>query len=445
MNKTLTALALASQVFVLCCCQKPDPQPEPQPEPEKVCELILANAADASIGFSTQPVSYTVNFNCTDMWTVSITFDGSQASWASIYPLSGLPGDGKFTITVNANSTLTERNATILLKYGEKTTEITLTQQALTHIPYTFTGSQLVKSFADTYEVFIKDDMMPNTITIGEDVLTRGCYYEAMCLLLQDIAAGGDVWKTKTYSLQNFSCPDHCSGTKYETYAPDEMDPATVLRINDKQYNYAKQHSLSFANYCTIDETRFSFYRSLVVSARLIHAFVKDGAFPARISSWQSDFLRNMEYNSDVIPDKSCDINDPVVVAARDAAIAGKTNTFDKIKAIFEYARDKWEWEDYYNTRKGAITTINSKGGNCCDLSHAIIAMARSAGIPARYVHGPETYYPSGSIWGHVWAELYTDGKWYVCDASNNDCTLDHPVWILEKSTINGKYRDLQF
>lgn len=442
MKKTLTALALLCQIFTFQACQ--DPEPQPQPEPEPLCELKFVTPSDTALVFNTNATTYVVNFNCTDMWTASIKEQG-PANWLSIFPVSGLAGDGKFTITVNANNTLVENEATIIISFKDRTAAIKLRQQALTRIPYFYSGEELIRPLADAYDTFIKEDKMPNYITVAGDELQRGYYYEAMCLLLPDIAAGGDAWKTKQYQLLKCSGTDAYNSTKYETYAPDGIDLAKVLWINDKQYSYAKQHSFTFANYCTVDETHFSLYRSIVVSARLIHAFVKNGTLPEKVSSWQSDFLRNMEYNSDMIPDKFCDINDPVVVAARDAAIAGKTNTLDKIKAIFEYARDKWEWEDYYNSRKGAITTINSKGGNCCDLSHAIIAMARSAGIPARYVHGPETYYPSGSIWGHVWAELYADGKWYVCDASNNDCTLDHPVWILEKSTINGKYRDLPF
>lgn len=443
MKKILTAAILLGAIsFFACCNPEVKPEPEPDPEPEPVVELKFVTPSDTALVFGTQATSYVVNFNCTDMWTASVSEQG-PANWVSIFPASGVPGAGKFTVTVNSNGTMNENDATIVISFKDKTASIKLHQQALTRMPYTYKGAELIQPLADAYDVFIKEDKMPGSIKIGEEELSRGYYYEAMCLLLPDIAAGGDAWKTKTYTLLKCSGTD--ASTKYETFAPDEIDLEKVLWINDKQYNYAKQHSLIFANYCTVDDTHFSQYRSIVVNARFIYAFVKNGTLPEKVSSWQSDFLRNMEYNSEVIPDKFCDINDPVVVAARDAAIAGKTTAYDKVKAIFEYARDKWEWEDYYNTRKGALTTINAKGGNCCDLTHAIIAMARSAGIPARYVHGPETYYPSGSIWGHVWPELYADGKWYVCDASNNASTLDHPVWILEKSTINGKYRDLPF
>ena len=110
---------------------------------------------------------------------------------------------------------------------------------------------------------------------------------------------------------------------------------------------------------------------------------------PSEVSSWQSDFLRDMNYDSgcqNATGAAKCSLSDPVVTAARDAAIAGKTTTMDKAVALFNYARDQWEWEDYSNTRKGAIKVINGKVGNCCDLAHALIAISRSAGIPARYV-----------------------------------------------------------
>jgi transglutaminase-like putative cysteine protease len=136
------------------------------------------------------------------------------------------------------------------------------------------------------------------------------------------------------------------------------------------------------------------------------------------------------------------------VIAARDAAIKGlpaDATDRQKAEAIYYYARDNWTWENYQNTKKGAVGTINAKAGNCCDLTHGIIAIARSAGIRARYVHGPETYYPSGSIWGHVWPELYVDGVWYICDASNNASVFGTPTWDLVKTEIRGKYKDLPF
>ena len=182
--------------------------------------------------------------------------------------------------------------------------------------------------------------------------------------------------------------------------------------------------------------------------ARILHEFQQTGKLPEKVLSWQSDFLHGITYDSEAsryIGASTCSLADPVVVAARDEAIKGKTTTREKAEAIFYFARDNWEWLNYENSRKGAVTVIKGKEGNCCDMTHGIIAIARSAGIHARYVHGPKTVYPSGSIWGHVWPELYVDGVWYICDASNNASEFGTPTWNQEKTEIRGKYKDLPF
>ena len=133
-----------------------------------------------------------------------------------------------------------------------------------------------------------------------------------------------------------------------------------------------------------------------------------------------------------------------MVIAARDAALKGlpaDATVRQKAEAIYKYARDEWEWENYSNTRKGAVGTIKAKGGNCCDLTHATLAMCRATGIPARYLHG-QCYY--SSVTGHVIPEIYADGKWWIADPTNNDSTWGTPKWKGMK-TFNGRYNELEF
>ncbi|MEN6572785.1 transglutaminase-like domain-containing protein [Methanobacterium aggregans] len=119
-------------------------------------------------------------------------------------------------------------------------------------------------------------------------------------------------------------------------------------------------------------------------------------------------------------------------------------STYEKAEAIFNWARDKLEYSFYYNTRKGALGTLTSGSGNCCDLSHAIVAMARSIGIPARYVYG-SCKFSSGTM-GHVWAQLYVNGKWYCADASNNMNSFGViRNWNTNSWTLKGIYKELPF
>lgn len=119
-------------------------------------------------------------------------------------------------------------------------------------------------------------------------------------------------------------------------------------------------------------------------------------------------------------------------------------STYQKAEAIFNWARDELEYQFYFNTRKGALGTITSGSGNCCDLSHAIVALARSIGIPARYVYG-SCKFSSGTL-GHVWAQLYVNGQWYNADASNNMNSFGViRNWNTNSWTLKGIYNELPF
>ena len=443
---------MAALMAVVNCgkpADDPTPAPEPEPEPVVVASLVISSPAEKTISFSVDRGTADVIFSCTDSWTVSI--EPADAKWVSVYPHSGVAGeDKKVTVTVRDNETTDNYAAKLVFSYSDKKEEVSVSQEGLKRLRYNYTGAELLPVLAATYENFLKDDLMPKSVEMDNmgqaETLIQGYYFEAMCLLLEDIAKGGDEWKTKTYALTRCIAPS--SGSQYETFAPDSVTVERVLWINDKQYTYAKGHNKVFANYCTVDDTYFSFTRSMVVCARILHEFQQTGTLPEKVLSWQSDFLRDITYDSGAVTSigtSGCSLNDPDVVAARDAAIAGKTTTREKAEAIFYFARDNWEWLNYENSRKGALTVIKGKEGNCCDLTHGIIAMARSAGIHARYVHGPRTIYPSGAIWGHVWPELYVDGVWYICDASNNASVFGTPTWDLLKTEIRGKYKDLPF
>lgn len=92
--------------------------------------------------------------------------------------------------------------------------------------------------------------------------------------------------------------------------------------------------------------------------------------------------------------------------------------TLEKATNIFNWVRDYVSYSFYYNTKRGAVGTLNSRIGNCVDLSHLMVALSRAAGIPARYVHADCQF--SSGWYGHVWAQLYVNGKWINADASNN-------------------------
>ncbi len=141
----------------------------------------------------------------------------------------------------------------------------------------------------------------------------------------------------------------------------------------------------------------------------------------------------------------NCQVNDASISSIVASVTNGLTSDYDKANAIFKYVRDTLSYSFYYNTKYGAVKTLSAKQGNCVDHTHLIIAMCRNAGIAARYVHGEATF-TSGSRYGHVWAQVYVNGKWYVADGTstrNSFGTIAN--WNTNTFKLNNIYKELPF
>lgn len=114
----------------------------------------------------------------------------------------------------------------------------------------------------------------------------------------------------------------------------------------------------------------------------------------------------------------NCPVSNSKIQSLSKSLTSGLTSTYSKAVSIFNYVRDKVSYSSYYNTRYGAVGTLNRKYGNCVDQTHLLIALLRAANIPARYCHAT-CYFRSGLVTGHVWAGVYVNGKWYTADTTS--------------------------
>jgi transglutaminase-like putative cysteine protease len=141
----------------------------------------------------------------------------------------------------------------------------------------------------------------------------------------------------------------------------------------------------------------------------------------------------------------NCQVNNAQIKALAASITKGKTSAYDKAVAIFNYVRDNIGYSFYYNTKYGAVGTINADTGNCVDTAHLVIALSRAAGLPAKYAHGT-CQFSSGSWYGHVWARIWVDGKWYAADATSSRNTFGVVNnWNTATYTLKGTYISLPF
>jgi len=141
----------------------------------------------------------------------------------------------------------------------------------------------------------------------------------------------------------------------------------------------------------------------------------------------------------------NCQVTNAQIKALAAKITSGKSTTYAKAVAIFNWVRDNIGYSFYYNTKKGAVGTLNAKTGNCVDTAHLVIALSRAAGLPAMYAHG-SCRFTSGSVYGHVWARIWVDGKWYVADATSSKNSLGVVNnWNTATYTLKGTYASLPF
>ena len=199
-------------------------------------------------------------------------------------------------------------------------------------------------------------------------------------------------------------------------------------------------------------------YGSLVYESARVLAFYGDhGSMPSYVSITT---LKDSSSSSSGLNTKNtiknlaaylaattnCQVNNAKIKQLVTKLTKGLTSDNAKAKAIFNYIRDTVSYSFYYDTRYGAVGTLNAKTGNCVDQSHLVISMFRTAGLAARYVHGTCVFTSSGSTYGHVWAQVLVDGQWYVADCTSTRNSFGYVAnWYTSSYSLHGIYASISF
>lgn len=121
------------------------------------------------------------------------------------------------------------------------------------------------------------------------------------------------------------------------------------------------------------------------------------------------------------------------IIALSADAIAGGADPLERAHRLAEAVADAIR----FDPRTGHETTLatdalEAKAGCARDLAHLLIAAARSAGMPARYVSGyrmAEDGAPADGM--HAWAEIAVDGLgWIAFDPSHRICPTETYVRV---------------
>lgn len=271
-------------------------------------------------------------------------------------------------------------------------------------------------------------------LLLGVAVLPAGYVSAADSNVTSNATANSTAASTSAYTKVS---PSTTVSYTYHEYVPytvrvkvSYMKPYTVkVKTPVKRYYYRK------GKY----RVRYVYSYTYVTKYRKTYRWVTETRYRkvTRIGyAEMGDYLRETE---------NCQVSDPEISSLSSNLTAGCNSTYEKAVRIFNWVRDNIDYSFYYNTRNGAVETLHKRSANCCDHTHLLVALARSANIPARYMHG-KCVFRSGNTYGHVWGQLYINGKWYDADATSFSNTLGTiKNWDTSSAFIKGVYAELPF
>ncbi|HHV75680.1 MAG TPA: transglutaminase [Thermoanaerobacterium sp.] len=313
------------------------------------------------------------------------------------------------------------------------------------------TAAKTVKGYAE------KNNAIPSTVQVGSQNVTKGQFTYLMAQAILNINNG----KAKaTISPIAVSPAPNPTGTTTGT-----LTKSNYITLASSVANFIKTNG-RLPNYVTTVIGKMNPETIAYTMSRILVFYNDNGRLPNYVtvknikptnsgssgssttnsgsSSTTQGNTSNSGLSQYLVATANCQVNDPSIQALASQLTKGLTSEWDKAKAIFNWVRDSISYSFYYNTRYGAVGTLKYRTGNCCDHAHLVVALARAAGIPARYKHGICTF--SSGTYGHVWAELYINSKWYSADATSSRNSLGViNSWNTATATILGTYASLPF
>lgn len=129
-----STLCLFLAAIVASCAktgnEEPTPTPTPTPEPTPADQIELTgDCSSGRLTFSSDGAVAKLSFKSSGDWTVMVP--SATASWCSVEPLTGTAGDASPTVTIRANDTYDERNASLTIATGKASKTLVLAQKQL--------------------------------------------------------------------------------------------------------------------------------------------------------------------------------------------------------------------------------------------------------------------------------------------------------------------------
>lgn len=317
-----------------------------------------------------------------------------------------------------------------------------------------------------TYLVnYVKEKgLMPDTIPVGTYNLTPAQFLYLETQVLVNISKGITSGELSVPTMAEPSNPA-------ETVTSGTLQISEVLTMAGKIVPFMDSNGCG-PNWMTSSLGTVHYYTGIHMYAYCLKYYAENGTLPAsvQIGTWfttsggvAGDATFGYDYSgyeAYLVPTANCQSNNATIIAvAKQAMNCPSSQSYNY---VYDNPKTTWEamWNltefttyvltyDYYaNTSRGALGVWRDKAGNCCDMAHFTIAMARSLGVPGRYSHWECQF--SSSREGHVWASLYiphapdpninNENGWIYSDPVNNNCKLGYQSFrLIQPFSANQK------
>ncbi|MBP1945308.1 transglutaminase domain-containing protein, partial [Methanobacterium petrolearium] len=297
-----------------------------------------------------------------------------------------------------------------------------------------------VKNYVDN------NHKLPSYVTIN------GVKVEMSSFLLILTTAVTDINNNTVGSVYYNYCAS--ADSPCDSQSSGEMDLDEYADIAGRVQRYTERYweAPNYSSYSSFG-TYFGYHNMIYTFSKIMSYYDQNGELPdsVAVQSWFSIILPQLNNVPSSLliciqPTKNCQCDNAAIESLAYKLASGGNSVWEVADNIFTWVRDNINYSFYYNTKYGAVGTLNKGAGNCVDTTHLMIALARAVGVPARYVHGNCYFTTSGQWYGHVFAQFYINGKWYNADGTSYRNTLgtiknwNTSTWILKQ-----RYAELPF
>lgn len=193
-----------------------------------------------------------------------------------------------------------------------------------------------------------------------------------------------------------------------------QLTKAVYLDLAKRLINYVEKHE-QLPNYITYGNYKIRTRLYTLMFAKILVSYSKNNKLPDTVNVNSKSFTKPTETGN----------------TAYDYWVKKIGTKPKQIDDVCDYIEKHFKYEFYFDDQKSNKQVIDSKAGNCTDLSQMLSNMADALGYEWKCIH--TQCRQSGT--GHVYLKLRKNGDWFIRDVA---CIADESRYCVWCNTDTG-------